>query len=67
MILRALVLTLVFTAVAQIPAQAQPQRAPAADAGFQKFVAELWKDAQAKGITRQTFNSAFAGVTPDRA
>ena len=47
-------------------AQAQPQRPlPPADAGFQRFVAELWKDAQAKGITRQTFNSAFADVTPD--
>jgi membrane-bound lytic murein transglycosylase B len=61
MILRALVLTLVLTAAAQ----AQPQRTPAADAGFQKFVAELWKDAQAKGITRQTFDLAFIGVTPD--
>ena len=36
-----------------------------ADASFQTFVAELWKDAQAKGITRQTFNTAFAGLTPD--
>ena len=62
MILRALALLLVVTAAAQ----AQPQRpSPAADTGFQKFVAELWKDAQAKGITRQTFNTAFAGVTPD--
>jgi lytic murein transglycosylase len=60
MILRALAFTLALTATAQ----AQPQR-PAADPGFQKFVAELWKDAQAKGITRQTFNLAFAGVTPD--
>ena len=62
MILRALALLLVVTAAAQ----AQPQRpSPAADTGFQKFVTELWKDAQAKGITRQTFNTAFAGVTPD--
>jgi membrane-bound lytic murein transglycosylase B len=61
MILRALVLTLVFIAAAY----AQPQRAPVPDAGFQKFVAELWKDAQGKGITRQTFNMALAGVTPD--
>ena len=61
MILRALALTLAFTAAAQ----AQAQRPPAADAAFQKFVAALWPDAQAKGITRQTFNLAFAGVTPD--
>ena len=58
MILRALLPMLVLMAAAQ--AQQQP-----ADASFQSFVAELWKDAQAKGITRQTFNTAFAGVTPD--
>ena len=61
MILRALALMLIVTAAAQ----AQPQLPPPAGATFQTFVAELWKDAQAKGITRQTFNSAFAGVTPD--
>ena len=61
MILRALVLTLIFTAAAQ----AQQPRPAATDPAFQKFIAELWKDAQAKGITRQTFNAAFAGVTPD--
>lgn len=61
MILRALALLVVFMAVAQ----AQPRQAPAPDGSFQKFVAELWKDAQDKGITRQTFNLAFANVTPD--
>jgi membrane-bound lytic murein transglycosylase B len=62
MILRALVLTLCLIAAAQ----AQPQqRPPVADPAFQKFLAELWKDAQAKGITKQTFNLAFSGVTPD--
>ena len=59
MILRALLFWLALIAAAQ----AQP--APPADPAFQKFVAELWKDAHAKGITRQTFNLAFAGVTPD--
>jgi membrane-bound lytic murein transglycosylase B len=58
MILRALAFTLALTAAAH----AQSQRA---DAGFQKFVAELWTDAQAKGIDRRTFTVAFAGVTPD--
>ena len=61
MILRALALLVVLTAAAQ----AQPQRPATPDPGFQKFIAALWKDAQAKGITRQTFNIAFAGVTPD--
>ncbi len=32
---------------------------------FDQFIAELWKDAQAKGISRGTFNTAFNGVTPD--
>jgi membrane-bound lytic murein transglycosylase B len=32
---------------------------------FEQFVADLWKDAQAKGISRGTFNKAFNGVTPD--
>src|SRR6266700_8066026 len=32
---------------------------------FDQFVADLWKDAQAKGISRITFAKAFADVTPD--
>ncbi len=61
MILNVLLLTLTFT----VAAQAQQQRPTATDPAFQKFVAELRKDAQAKGITKHTFNLAFAGVTPD--
>ena len=61
MILRALAWLLVFTSLAQ----AQGQRPLPAETGFRKFVAELWPDAQAKGITRQTYNLAFAGVSPD--
>jgi len=61
MFIRTIALVLALTAAAH----AQPQRPPAADAAFHKFIAELWKDAQAKGITRRTFDLAFAGVTPD--
>ena len=32
---------------------------------FEQFIADLWKDAQAKGISRGTFNKAFNGVTPN--
>src|SRR5713226_548271 len=47
-------------------ASAQPLAAPApVSADFNKFLAEFWKDAQAQGITRKTFDLAFAGVTPD--
>jgi membrane-bound lytic murein transglycosylase B len=69
MILRALAfataLTVALTGSPPAAAQPQPTRPAAADPAFQKFIAELWKDAQAKGISRQTFNLAFAGVTPD--
>ncbi len=61
MILRAIVL-LLFSVTA---AQAQPQQGGAPDPSFRKFVAALWKDAQARGVTRQTFNAAFTGVTPN--
>src|SRR4029079_10691838 len=61
MILRALpaLILVAFTISAQ--AQAPAPRDPA----FEKFLAELWKDAQGKGITRGTFDKAFAGVAPD--
>jgi membrane-bound lytic murein transglycosylase B len=32
---------------------------------FDGFLAALWSDAAAMGITRATFDAAFAGVTPD--
>lgn len=40
------------------PAHAQEQ-------SFAAFAAELWPDAQAKGITRANFDIAMKGVTPD--
>ena len=62
MILRTLA-AIAFIVSLTVPALAQQ---PAArDAAFEKFLSELWKDAQAKGITRATFDRAFAGVTPD--
>jgi membrane-bound lytic murein transglycosylase B len=32
---------------------------------FQSFIATLWPDAQARGISRATFDTAFKGVEPD--
>ena len=32
---------------------------------FQSFVANLWPDAQARGVSRATFDAAFKGVEPD--
>lgn len=37
----------------------------AQDQSFAAFTAELWPDAQAKGVTRATFDLALQGVTPD--
>src|SRR5471030_1118276 len=53
--LAALIFALAFIGA---PAHAQEQ-------SFAAFVAELWPDAQAKGITRATFDLAMNGVTPD--
>lgn len=43
-----------------------PLSAPAhAQQSFAAFTAKLWPDAQAKGVTRATFDVAMQGVTPD--
>ncbi|HEV7327270.1 MAG TPA: lytic murein transglycosylase [Bosea sp. (in: a-proteobacteria)] len=49
------------------PARAQtpkPEARPAAP-GFDGFLKTLWPMAQARGISRKTFDLAFQGVTPD--
>lgn len=46
------------------PAPLKPETAaPRGD--FSAFVAGLWPDAQRAGVSRQVFDAAFAGVTPD--
>src|SRR5476649_171312 len=62
MILRAFAIVCFATGIAT---SAQAQLAKPSNAPFDQFVADLWKDAQAKGITRATFAKAFDGVTPD--
>ena len=53
------------------PAPTQPSQpgaqsaAPAQVPAFTAFLQELWPDARAKGVSRATFDMAFAGVTPD--
>jgi membrane-bound lytic murein transglycosylase B len=46
------------------PALAQTPAADQAD-GFQRFIQTLWPLAQARGISRATFDAAFRGLTPD--
>ncbi len=38
-----------------------------APASFQAFLETLWSDAAARGIRRETFDAAFADLTPDAA
>ncbi|GGH30430.1 hypothetical protein GCM10007036_41030 [Alsobacter metallidurans] len=45
---------------ASLKLEAQP-----ASASFDAFVAGLWPAAKARGVSRKTFDQAFAGVTPD--
>ena len=40
--------------------------ARAQEQSFEAFVNALWPDAQAKGVTRATFDTAMRGVTPDQ-
>jgi lytic murein transglycosylase len=42
-----------------------PTHAQEINQSFAAFTAELWPDAQAKGITRANFDLALKGVTPD--
>ncbi len=44
-------------------AAAAPSRA--ADAAFRTFLEALWPEAEAAGVSRKTFDAAFAGLEPD--
>src|SRR5882724_2051951 len=39
--------------------------ARAADAGFAQFIASLWPEAQAAGVSRATFDAQTSGLEPD--
>jgi len=59
MIRRLFVSALLFALCAAVHAQAPKDT-------FAAFTAKLWPDAQAKGVTRATFDIAMEGVTPDQ-
>ena len=46
-------------------ASAATPAAAAADPAFQKWLADLWPQAQSMGISRRTFDAAIRGVEPD--
>jgi membrane-bound lytic murein transglycosylase B len=61
-ILRFLVRLALFVALC---AQGWAQDKPKTPESFARLIASLWPDAQARGISRKTFDAAFAGLTPD--
>ncbi len=42
-----------------------PNAAMASDAGFARFLASLWPEAQQAGVSRSTFDTVTAGLEPD--
>jgi peptidoglycan lytic transglycosylase B len=46
-------------------AEASPKRLLSRDRSFREFVASLWPMAEERGVSRQTFDCAFAGVSFD--
>jgi lytic murein transglycosylase len=55
----------VIVAVAAIAILASLTPACAADAGFTQFIASLWPEAQAAGVSRATFDAETRGLEPD--
>jgi lytic murein transglycosylase len=56
-------LLLAVTAAIAFAVGASP--AQAADAGFARFIASLWPEAQKAGVSRATFEAVTAGLEPD--
>ncbi len=57
---------LLICAAALVPARADPLAdAAASNARVTAFLGALWPEAQKQGVTRATFDRAFAGFTPD--
>ncbi|HKN29444.1 MAG TPA: lytic murein transglycosylase [Roseiarcus sp.] len=47
-------------------ADASPKSQPSRDHSFREFIASLWPLAEERGVSRQTFDRAFLGVSFDR-
>lgn len=63
---RTLVLCLVF-AVALVAARRSHAEESLPRAGFHGFIETLWPQAHRRRVSRETFDRAFAGITPDEA
>ncbi len=57
--------TKIIAATMMLLAMATPFPASAADAGFVQFIASLWPEARAAGVSRATFDAETKGLEPD--
>jgi membrane-bound lytic murein transglycosylase B len=65
-LLRAFILALAWSSVAFSAVAAAPNKITGSQqAAFRRFIETLWPLAEARGVSRPTFDSAFAGVTFD--
>jgi lytic murein transglycosylase len=64
-LLAAVLALAVAAALAFHPAPARAAADKSSEAAFETFVADLWPLAEARGVSRATFDAAFAGVTFD--
>ncbi|MGB0086849.1 MAG: peptidoglycan-binding protein [Rhodomicrobiaceae bacterium] len=63
--IRQTMLTLALAALALIPASSRSAVAAPGLVSFPQWLAELWPDAKAAGISRATFDRVFTGMVPD--
>jgi lytic murein transglycosylase len=57
--------TKIIAAIIVLQAMAAPSAEAAPDAGFTQFIASLWPEAQAAGVSRATFDAETRGLEPD--
>lgn len=57
--------TLILCALLLVALIFMMRRGEAAEGGFRSFVEGVWPQAHKRGVSRTTFDRAFAGVTPD--
>src|SRR5580704_4859215 len=57
--------TKIIAAIIILQAMAAPSAEAAADASFTAFIASLWPEAQAAGVSRATFDNETRGLEPD--
>src|SRR5580704_11966247 len=57
--------TKIIAAIIILQAMAAPSAEAAADAAFTQFIASLWPEAQAAGVSRPTFDAETKTLEPD--